>query len=108
MVRATLPGFRVQAPGGWARIPPWTTASGRSDARALVFVASAHAWVACVGQTASDEWGELTSVDAHSDVIVSNTEVAEFVAHSVSGERSYRIGRCVMETATPRREPQRD
>lgn len=47
---------------------------------AFLSVASAPAWMACAGDSASDEWGALTSVDAEVEVVVSEAEVAgEFV-----------------------------
>jgi hypothetical protein len=38
--------------------------------------ASAPGWLACAGDSVPDEWGDLTSVDAQVDVVVSEAEVA--------------------------------
>jgi hypothetical protein len=47
---------------------------------AFLLVASAPGWTACAGDSESDRWGELTSVDVDVDVVVSEAEVAgEFV-----------------------------
>jgi hypothetical protein len=43
---------------------------------ALLSVASAFGGVACAGDSRSGRWGELTSVDARVDVLVSDAEVA--------------------------------
>lgn len=53
----------------------------RAKRRAAFFwVASAPTWLACAGGSVSNEWGDVTSVDAQVEVVVSEADVAgEFI-----------------------------